>query len=82
MATRKLDLIAPNGVPIVGIKLIDNTLSDFECTYDDATRTFLYVLPSGNTAKAAKKGGTSVLVDAKGNEWSAPDVEYHSVLHG
>lgn len=82
MVTKKLNLVAPNAEPIVGIKLVDGTLSEFECAYDNATRAFLYVLPNGNAAKVATIGGANVLVDAKGNEWSAPDVEYHSVLHG
>lgn len=40
MATRKLNLIAPNSAPIVGIKLIDGTVSEFECTfYDNRARS-------------------------------------------
>lgn len=38
MPARKLELIAPNSTPIVGIKLTDGTISEFECTYDDDTR--------------------------------------------
>lgn len=81
MPPRKLKLIAPNSTPIIGIKLADGSISEFECTYDDDSRTFLYLLPTGNTAKVLKEGGTNILVDSNGNEWSSPDVEYHSVLH-
>ena len=81
MAIRQLNLIAPNSAPIVGIKLDNGKLAEFVCTYDDTTRTFLYVLSSENAAKVLESGGTNVLIDAKGNEWSAPDVEIHSVLN-
>lgn len=82
MNAKTLNLIAPNSEPIVGVRLSDGTLSDYECTYDNDTRTFMYLLPPGNTAKTLKREGSMILVDAKGNEWHAPDVEYHSVLHG
>jgi hypothetical protein len=82
MTTRKLNLIAPSGAPVVGIRLIDDSTSEFVCRYDDDTRTFLYVLPSGSTEEILKRDGATFLVDSQGVEWSTSDVEYHSVLHG
>lgn len=76
MTVHNLKLIAPNSLPIIGIKLEDGSLSDFEYSYDDHTKTSMYILPSGNTSV----GATTVLVDSGGNEWASGDVEFHSLL--
>lgn len=78
MTVHNLKLIAPNSLPIIGIKLNDGSLSDFEYSYDDHAKTFMYILPSGN---ASAIGATTVLVDSGGNEWASGDVEFHSLLH-
>jgi hypothetical protein len=77
MTVHYLKLIAPNSLPITGIKLEDGSLSDFEYSYDDHTKTSMYTLPSGNTSAV---GATMVLVDSGGNEWASGDVEFHSLL--
>jgi hypothetical protein len=71
-------LIAPNALPIIGIKLEDGSLIDFEYSYDDYTQTSLYIFPAGNTSPAR---ATSVLVDSGCNEWASADVEFHSLVH-
>ncbi len=71
-------LIAPNSLSIIGIKLDDGSLSDFEYSYDDRTKTSMYVLPSGKTSAV---GSQIILVDSGGNEWEATDAEFHSLLH-
>ena len=68
MATKELNLVAPNGHAIVGLKRKDGGTSPFTCTYDDANRTFLYILPAGTNSKVLKRDATSVLVDAQGIE--------------
>lgn len=78
MTIHNLKLIAPNSLPIIGLKLEDGSLSDFEYSYDDHTKTSLYILPTGNTAAI---GASTVLVDSGGNEWGSGDVEFHSLLH-
>jgi hypothetical protein len=75
-------MMAPNSTPIVGIRLTDGSVSEFECTYNDKTRTLLYLLPGGNTKKIFERKGGKVLVDSKGHEWDAVDVEFHSVVYG
>lgn len=77
MTVHKLNLIAPNSLPIVGLKLEDGSLSNFEYSYDDQTMTSLYILPNGNTSAL----GLSILVDSGGNEWDTSDVEFHSLLY-
>lgn len=71
-------LIAPNSLSIIGIKLNDGSLSDFEYSYDVHTKTSVYILPSGKTSAAGSK---TILVDSEGNEWEGTDVEFHSLLH-
>jgi hypothetical protein len=72
----KLKLIAPNSLPIIGIKSKDGQLSDFEYSYDDKTQTRLYVLVNGSAANIEG----SILIDSNGNEWDMADVEYHSLF--
>lgn len=74
-------LIAPNSLPIVGIKLQDGSVSEFEYSHDTKTKVSMYILPSGSMAGAKDKEGPTMLIDSKGNEWSALDVEFHSLLH-
>lgn len=76
MTIHKMKLVAPNSLPIVGIKLEDGSLCNFEYSYDDQTQLSLYILTNGNTVAQ----GTSILVDSDGNEWDSGDVEYHSLL--
>lgn len=78
MTVRKLKLIAPNSLAIVGLKLEDGSLNDFEYSYDDRTKTSFYVLAAGRSAAISI---STVLVDTAGNEWSSGDVEFHSLLH-
>lgn len=81
MTAVKMKLIAPNSLPIVGIRLIDGSTSEFEYSYDQKNRVSTYILPSGNTEMTLKKNGSTVLVDTSGIEWAALDVEFHSLLH-
>jgi hypothetical protein len=81
MAIHRHQLIAPNSLPIVGIKLEDGSVSDFEYSYDDQTKTSMYILPNGRTANPSKKEGPAALIDSMGNEWRHTDVEFHSLLH-
>ena len=76
MTVRKLKLIAPNSLAIVGLKLEDGSLSGFEYSYDDRTKTSLYILPSGMMATV---GTSTTLVDSDGKEWGRSDVEFYSL---
>lgn len=73
-----MKLIAPNSLSIVGIKLTDNSVSEFEYSHDALTQTSLFILPDG---KAATTCNPTVLVDTEGNEWGASDVEFHSLFN-
>lgn len=77
MTVHQLELIAPNDLPIVSLKLKNGSFSNFEYSFDDKTQTSLYILPDGNTTTL----GVPILVDSGGNEWETSDVEFHSLLH-
>jgi len=77
MTLHKLKLVAPNSVPIVGLKMADGSLVSFEYSYDDQTQTSTYVLADRGNSPL---GGKNVLVDSEGNEWDSSDVEWHSLV--
>jgi hypothetical protein len=76
MTIHKLKLVAPNSLPIVGMRFENGTFSEFEYTYDDQTLSRLYVLPDDSSPRRGK----SMLIDSGGNEWNAADVEFHSLM--
>jgi hypothetical protein len=78
MAQNKRKLIAPNSLVIVGIKLTNGSILEFDYSYDAKTQTSLYILPEGKLSTAYSP---SILVDSAGNEWASGDVEFHSLLH-
>lgn len=80
MTILKHKLIAPNSLPIVGLKIKNGPLTSFEYSYDTATKTSMYVLPENSMSGSSDKDST-VLVDSNGNEWASVDVEFHSLLH-
>jgi hypothetical protein len=75
MPLYRIDLIAPNSLPITGIKLLDGSISKFEYSYDEKSQVSYYKLPNGH------KQVESVLVDSEENEWNMADVEYYSLMH-
>jgi len=82
MTIHRLKLIAPNSLPIVGMKLEDGSVSDFEYSYDDISKVSMYILPNGRTISHSKNEGLTALIDSNGNEWPHSDIEFHSLLHG
>lgn len=78
MEQQERKLVAPNSLAIVGIKLTDGSISEFEYSYDAKTKTSLYILPEG---KGSATCSPPILVDSAGNEWASGDVEFHSLLH-
>lgn len=78
MSNSETSLKAPNGISIIGIKLLGGDISSFEFIRKDDTS--IYTLPPGNSAKVDRSAGESILVDAEGGEWPASDVEYHSLF--
>lgn len=77
MTLHKPKLVAPNSLPIVGLKLADGLLANFEYSYDDQTETSTYILTDRENSPLGEK---SVLVDSEGNEWNSSDVEWHSLV--
>ena len=75
MPLHKYKLTAPNTLPIISIKLLDGSISSFEYSFDDKTKTSYYILPNGH------KPTLAILLDSEGNEWDMIDVEYYSLLH-
>jgi hypothetical protein len=75
MTLEKQNLIAPNSLKIVGLKLENGSLVNFEYTYDAQTNSCIYKLTDGTAIPV----GRSVLIDTEGNEWDLNDVEWHSL---
>ena len=80
MPVDKINLVAPNHFPIVGILLEDNSICKFEYTYDNLSMQRDLILPKNLSARTVEREGDLVLVDSEGNEWRASDIEYHSIL--
>jgi len=76
MDSREIELLASNSLPIVGIRLIDDSVSDFEYIRKD--NVLIYQLPKGNFDKVYTKDGEMQLVDSSGNNWDVSDVEYNN----
>jgi hypothetical protein len=77
MTAKVVKLVAPNSLPIIGIKLADGSISEFEYSYNVQTQTSLYLLHDGKTSTTVTP---TVLVDSAGSEWSAIDVEFQSLV--
>ena len=80
MAARKIELITPNNLKIIGARLEDGSISKFEFTYDSVNSVFDYLFPNNLSANILKQDGQSVLVDSDDNEWPASDIEFHSII--
>ncbi len=72
-------LIAPNSLPVTRIKLVDDSTSEFEYSYDIQTKTSMYIVPPGTAAAVCSP---TVLMDSADNEWKGVDVELHTVIKG
>ncbi len=71
-----IQLFAPNGHPIAGIKAADGSLRTFKYSYDRLTKVCLFVIDDGTEV-----GSTSpVLLDADGNAWDSGEVQYYTLF--
>ena len=77
MRLHRLNLIAPNSLPIVGIKLAADSLASFEYSFEDLTQTSTYIIKNRGNSPLGEK---NILVDSGGNEWNACDVEWNSLV--
>lgn len=82
MTNKKITLVAPNDLPIIGIRLEDGVIHDFEYFYDNVNLVRSFILKGGVHAKKLNQNGDHVLVDSEGNDWQASDIEYDSILKG
>lgn len=73
---KQIELVAPNGKKIVGIRASDGAVRRFQYTYDRATQTSLYVVAEGPPIPR----GPTTLVDEEGVLWNSSDVEWHSLF--
>ena len=80
MSLEKIQLFAPNSLPIVGIRLVDGSISGFEYSYkrDKFENILIYELPKGNIEKILKNNFEMQLVDSDGNNWDASDIEFNN----
>lgn len=76
-----LKLIAPDHheTPIIGIRLQDGTISEFECLCDKTTQLPTFKLPENIKASPLRRDGDDVLVDSVGQKWRAMDVIFYSI---
>lgn len=80
MTAKIIKLVAPNDLPIVGIRLEDGNVCGVVYTYDNVSLVGVMELQNRGSANTLNRDGGSVLVDSAGNEWPAPDIEYDSIL--
>lgn len=78
----KITLVAPNELPIIGVRLEDGSIHDFEYFYDNVNLVRSFILKDGAKSKTLNQNGDHVLVDSNGNDWPASDIEYNSILKG
>ena len=65
MAFKTLKLIAPNSLPIVGVKVKNGEAQNVVCNYDKKSNQQDWVFP----LNAEKQDGYYIFVDKSGNEW-------------
>ncbi|WP_200328144.1 hypothetical protein [Thiocystis violacea] len=65
MPFQKLNLTAPNGLPIIGAKLEDGKVDNIECHYDRQSNTQDWIVPH----HLHKENECYIFVDASGQEW-------------
>lgn len=82
MTNRKITLVAPNGLSIIGIRLEDGSIHNFEYFFDNEKLIRSFILKDGVKSNTLKQSGDHILVDSNGNNWPATDVEYDSILKG
>ncbi len=80
MTAQIIKLVAPNDLPIVGLRLEDGSTCEFEFSYDSVTKIHYYKLLNRGSADLSKCEGDQVLVDSDGNEWPSADIELDSIL--
>ena len=81
MSIVPVKLKAPDGSPIIGIKLTNGAIVPFESSFGRANgqHTFFYKVPDGTVPKLSAVNGENVLVDSKGWGWPSSEVEFVSV---
>ena len=80
MTPETIKLVAPNNLPIVGLRLEDGSICEFEYTYDSVSQVRYFKLLKRGAAGALRRDGDQVLVDSAGNEWPSTDIEFDSIL--
>jgi hypothetical protein len=81
MASKIIKLIAPNDLPLVGIRLEDGNVCEFVYSYDRENLEGDMVFKNKGSANILNRGGFNVFVDSAGNDWVACDIdEYDSIL--
>lgn len=81
MPAIKIKLISPSNEEIAGLLLEDGSICQVTFFYDKELLARDVILQEIPTSQPAKKDGTSIYLDVKGQHWSNLDVEYHSVLN-
>ncbi len=81
MAAKIIKLIAPNDLPLVGIRMEDGTACEFVYSYDKENLEGDLVFKNKGSANILNREGGNVFVDSEGNDWLASDIdEYDSIL--
>lgn len=73
---QEIQLVAPNGLLILGAVSADGTVRSFRYSYDRSTQARLYEMNEGPPLP----DGPVTLQDAEGNRWNSTDVEWHTLF--
>ena len=71
-----IQLVAPNGCPIAGVRADDGSVRSFTYSYSRASKVRLFVLDDGSPVGDA----VVTLVDANGVAWNSSEVEYYTLF--
>jgi hypothetical protein len=73
---QEIQLIAPNGLQIIGAVSTEGTVRGFKYSYDRSTQVRLYEMNDGPSLP----DGPVTLQDSEGNRWNSTDVEWHTLF--
>lgn len=78
MSYKKLNLISPINLPIIGVKLINGDIGKIECSYNKTTKHQDWIVP----LNILTEDGCYIFVDESNKEWveSPDDMAWRSII--
>lgn len=78
MASEKIKLFAPNSLPIIGARMSDGSIIEFEYSY--GKNISIYTLSDRSNENPNDKNELYALVDSNGKNWDSNDVEFYTLF--